>query len=266
MPRRMCSTILPLCGVTAKKIRTSFRLSPRLMSDKINILFLSASPRDSGDWLRTDIELREVDKAIRNALNRDRFSIASCPAAERKELQDALLRHRPQIVHFSGHADSERGILLENEREGEAPVSGAALAGLFKALGGIIRIVVLNACNSYAAASAFQHAVEYTVAMQGEISDAAATVFTSAFYRALAYRKSPDEAFNLGLNALEIERIPEKHIPQLLVHPEVIRPPEPIVPEEAPSQPDGVDIGFRDVHGDAAFFFGNSRYQRRAKR
>ena len=226
------------------------------MSDRINILFLSASPRDAGDRLRTDIDLRDIDKAIRGALNRDRFSIASCFAAERRDLQDALLRHRPQIVHFSGHAEAGRGILLEDEREGEAPVSGAALAGLFAAMGGMVRIVFLSACNSASAAAAFQHVVEYTVAMEGVITDAAATVFASAFYRALAYRKSPDVAFELGLNALEIEQIPEKHIPRLLVHPDLLHSPKPIVEEEGPEDPKRGGIRIKHVHRDANFYFG----------
>jgi hypothetical protein len=228
------------------------------MSDKINILFLSASPRDAGGRLRGDIELRQVDKAIRSALSRDSFSIASCFAAERNELQDALLRHRPQIVHFSGHSDSKDGLLFEDARECEAPVSGAALAALFAALGGTIRIVFLNSCHSRAAAEAFHHLIDYTIAMRGVISDAAATVFASAFYRALAYRKAPDVAFRLAVNALEMEQIPETHVPELLVRPGLLlSPPAAAVPEADGNDRDRVRV---DAKRDAWVVIGNGTH------
>lgn len=205
------------------------------MGDKI--LFLSASPIEAVPRLRTDAEFRAVEKAIRES-SPGRYSIEFCVAAQRQDLQDALLRHRPRIVHFSGHGDTSSGIVLEDGQEHEAPVSGAALAELFAALPGTIRIVFLNACNSHTTAEAFHHLIDYSVAMRGRISDAAAIVFASAFYRALAYGKPPEDAFRLGISELKLEQIAETHIPKLLIRPGLLLSPAPAVDEDSSREPE----------------------------
>jgi hypothetical protein len=42
-------------------------------------------------------------------------------------------------------------------------------------------------------------------------------VFAGSFYRALGYGRTIQEAFELGLNALLLEGIPEHNIPELLL-------------------------------------------------
>jgi hypothetical protein len=224
------------------------------MGDKINILFISASPRNA-EGLRTDIELRAVDQAIRRALNRDRFAIATCLAARREDLQQALLDHDPHIVHFSGHAEVGSGLLLENEYQEAAPVGGAALAGLFAEFGKTIKIVFLNACHSRDTAEGFHQLIDYTIAMRDVISDTAATVFAKAFYQTLAYGKPPDVAFRLGINELRIQQIGEWGVPELLVRPRLlVSPQEPLVTEEKPRYEEGTVI--KTNGGKHKFFFG----------
>ena len=186
------------------------------MSDKIKLLFLSAQPCGSTP-LRTDWELRDVDARIQAGLKPNRFEVAFAPALKRTDLQDALMRHRPQVVHFSGHSDATKGILLENDRGREAYVSGSELAELFAILRGTIRIVVLNSCDSSAIARQFQHFIDYTVAMNRPISDAAAIVFATAFYNALAKRQRVPTAFALAVNQLRLEKLSEFDAPQLFV-------------------------------------------------
>src|SRR5260370_21718201 len=143
-----------------KKSSTQRPSTPVRMSDKIKLLFLSAQPCGSTP-LRTDWELRDVDARIQAGLKPNRFEVAFAPALKRTDLQDALMRHRPQVVHFSGHSDATKGILLENDRGREAYVSGSELAELFAILRGTIRIVVLNSCDSSAIARQFQHFIDY---------------------------------------------------------------------------------------------------------
>lgn len=183
------------------------------MSDKIKILFLAANPILS-EPLRIDAEVREIESERQRALDRDRFELISIGAVRASDIQPALLRHRPQIVHFSGHGSERDGILVENATACAEPISGEALAALFKELT-CIRVVVLNACWSRTAAEAFSDLVDYTVAMDRLISDRAATVFSVAFYRALIYGESVPVAFALGLAELKLFGIPEADIPLL---------------------------------------------------
>src|SRR5438477_1605239 len=98
------------------------------MTDPIKILFLTSNLVMLPP-LRGDRDYREVSEAIQRALNRSRFEIVPAPAARVRDLQEAVRRHQPQVIHFSGHGDA-KAIVLEEDAGRPMPVAGEALAGL----------------------------------------------------------------------------------------------------------------------------------------
>ncbi|MBE9507063.1 MAG: CHAT domain-containing protein, partial [Chloroflexi bacterium] len=113
----------------------------------IKILFLAANPTNTAR-LRLDEESRAIDQALRQAEYRDKFEIAQHWAVRVADLQGYLLRHKPDIVHFSGHGGQSSEIILEDSSGESHPVSTRALSTLFSVLKDNIRCVVLNACYS----------------------------------------------------------------------------------------------------------------------
>jgi len=190
------------------------------MNARFKLLFLSANPAGT-QLLRTDQELRDVDARIRAALAPDRFEIVVATAARRDQLLRQMLEHCPDIVHFSGHGDSKRGIILEDQHGRAAPVGGASLASLFSIVRGKPSIVVLNACSTKRTARAFRNVVDYTIAMNGPIRDISAIAFASAFYDALARGLHVPAAFGAGLSQLQLLKLPSKTTPELFVAPGV---------------------------------------------
>ena len=75
------------------------------------LLFLAANPRDT-EQLRIDEEVREIDTVIRQADYRNSFDIRQHGAVRVMDLQGYMLRHRPHIVHFSGHGESATSALV----------------------------------------------------------------------------------------------------------------------------------------------------------
>ena len=75
------------------------------MRDRIRVLFLASDPFRDRAPLRLDEEVRAIDHALRKGSARDRVELVSHFATRTRDLQDALMRHDPQIVHFAGHAD-----------------------------------------------------------------------------------------------------------------------------------------------------------------
>lgn len=187
---------------------------------QIRILYLAANPRKSVQ-LQLGREIREINSKIGAASFRDRFEIISCWATRPCDLHQALLEHRPHIVHFSGHILNTEELVLEQDQGEPKLVGKAALARLFSILKDNVRIVVLNACNSRAQAEALCEHVDCAIGMHELIGDDAAIEFAGAFYRALGYGRSVWEAFQLGRSALELEGVPEERAPQLLVRPGV---------------------------------------------
>lgn len=185
------------------------------MTEQLKILFLSANPKNI-THIRLDEEVREVDEKIRMGEFRDQLSLIPHLAVRPDDLHQTLLRHRPHILHFSGHGSPTEGIVLEDNNGLTRFVSTEALAALFRAIKDNLRIVVLNACYSSVQAKAISQTVDFTIGMQKAIGDHSAIVFSAALYRGLAYGRSVQESFDLGVNALMLAGIPEAHTPVLL--------------------------------------------------
>jgi len=184
------------------------------MNTKIKVLFLSAAP-DDWDQTHGDREIRNINAEIIAALAQADLELVSSPGVRVDDLQRELLRHRPSLVHFSGHGERSGGIMLENAQGHKAAVNGEALASLFEVLRGTIRGVFLNACESQQTAEAFQQLVDFTIAMRRPISDDDAVCFSTAFYRGLAHRLSVRDSFALGISDLKIHSLDEIDIPVL---------------------------------------------------
>ncbi|HUT71936.1 MAG TPA: CHAT domain-containing protein [Desulfatiglandales bacterium] len=188
-------------------------------SDKVvKILFLAANPMNT-TRLAIDEESRSIEEKLRLSRLRHAIVFHTRWATRSEDLQQALLEEEPTIVHFSGHGGGMLGIVLHTNSQGEEIlVSSEALADLFKVLKENIRVVVLNACYSEEQAKAIVEEIDFVVGMSHSIGDEAARVFAAAFYRGLAFGKSMQTAFDLGLNELKLmnlkddENIPVLHV------------------------------------------------------
>lgn len=171
------------------------------MSKLLKVLFVAASP-DGRRRLRLDREAKQIQAALERSKLGDRFRLETWWASSFDDLLDGLLRQEPQVVQYSGHGRPD-ALLLEGADQQEAPVSIAALVRLFKAQAGRVKIVVLNACDSVAAARGIAPYVDCTVGMAEPIGDDAAIAFAGAFYRTLGYGRSVAEAVELGRSAID---------------------------------------------------------------
>lgn len=130
------------------------------------------------------------------------------------DFQQALLEHKPHIVHFSGHGSSGAEIIVHDKDGRPQPVSKEALIDLFRTLKDNIRVVVLNACWTRAQAEEIAKTIDFTIGMNRPISDGAAIVFSRSFYQAHGFGRTMQEAFDLAKIALRLEGIPEHETPE----------------------------------------------------
>lgn len=186
------------------------------MNDTIKILFLAANPVDTGR-LRLDKEAREIGLQIELGSARDRFVFVPELALRPGDLTRVLLKHKPHIVHFSGHGSETEEIVLEDDAGKSKRVSRQALADLFRILKDNVRIVVLNSCLSKAQAEAISGTIDYTVGTNKVVGDRAAIAFASAFYLALAFNRSVQEAFELARLEISLQGIAGADTPELFV-------------------------------------------------
>jgi len=182
--------------------------------NKTKILILSANPT-STDRLRLDKEIREIEAALERSSSRAQFEVISKLAVRVDDLRRALLDHKPQIVHFSGHGAETGEIVLESESGKVKMVSASSLARLFNFFKDTVQCVFLNACYSEIQADAIHQNINYVIGMNQAIGDRAAIEFAKGFYDALGAERSIDEAFEIGLISIDLESIPESSTPVL---------------------------------------------------
>jgi hypothetical protein len=176
------------------------------------ILILSANPLQT-TRLRLDEEVREIQQALRKARNRDSFEALISLAVRTKDIQQEILYHKPQIVHFCGHGAGVQGLVFEDANGMAKPVSTEALTKLFSLCASYVECVVLNACYSVNQAKGIADRIRYVVAMRQEVGDKAAIEYSSGFYYAIASGEPYDIAHEYGRNAIQIEGLEEEDTP-----------------------------------------------------
>lgn len=187
------------------------RLS-RAVRKQVRILFFAANAVPE-KHLAIDEEHRAIEQSLASSKYRDAFVVITKLAAREGELQQALLQHEPDIVHFACHGNLEAELMLLGPQGGAATVSPASLTAMVQALGGEVALVVFNACWSREQAEAIRDSAGLAIGMREPIDDAEAIKFASAFYNALGHGRSVRNAFDWGLAAIQASS--RRQIPQL---------------------------------------------------
>ena len=222
------------------------------MREKIKVLFLAADPFGDRAPLELGAEMRAIDHAIQQGSAREALEFVSHFATQSGDLQGALLRHQPRVVHFAGHGDKPGVIWLEDEHGDRRTVDREALASLFRALDGGVRAVVLNGCHTLPVAQELSRVVDYAIGTRDRIPDDTAIGFSRAFYTALAFGKDVRQAFALAVSQLRVDGNDEASVLELCVRPGA--DPAPLLDEPAPRADAAAEVvqtgRYRDIEGE----------------
>lgn len=172
------------------------------------LLFLASDPYSySHSRLRLDLEMKAVGEALRAGGSSERLALEHCLAPTFHDLQSAILRIRPRMLHFSGHGTPSGDLVFERDHRvprerGARPGSedtrpAEALSNLLGSLEAPqIRCAVLNACFSEVQAHEVAHHVGCVIGLFAEVKDSSAIEFARGFYCALTWGQSIGAAFD----------------------------------------------------------------------
>lgn len=174
------------------------------------LLWLGANPRDS---IRLNIkkEIEEIRQSSQKAPRE--FTVVERWAVSADELQALLMKHRPSIIHLSGHGNQDGEIELHSQFNVSRPVPEEAITALFKLLGHDVQCVFLNACYSQGQGESIANHVGCVVGMSDAVADRTAIEFSSAFYDALSHGESFRNSFDIALNRLNLKEISGDEVP-----------------------------------------------------
>ena len=183
------------------------RIAPLRVALPLRVLVMIASPRNL-KRLDTEGEWARLQESLGDLLSAGQLVIERLPAATLDALRLRARGAPFHVFHFIGHGGfdeaAQDGVLqFEDESGMSYPVRGEML-GMQLHDHRSLRLAVLNACEgarssrqdpfSGVAQSLLQQRVPAVIAMQFEISDAAAKVFALEFYRAVAEGNPVDAA------------------------------------------------------------------------
>ena len=183
------------------------RIAPLRVALPLRVLVMIASPRNL-KRLDTEGEWARLQESLGDLVSAGQLVIERLPAATLDALRLRARGAPFHVFHFIGHGGfdeaAQDGVLqFEDESGMSYPVRGEML-GMQLHDHRSLRLAVLNACEgarssrqdpfSGVAQSLLQQRVPAVIAMQFEISDAAAKVFALEFYRAVAEGNPVDAA------------------------------------------------------------------------
>lgn len=196
--------------------------------DGLRVLYLTANPYsidrkftspdgsivEENRWLHTEVEVREVQSAIRGSPFRGRIRVEHRPAATFDTLLDGLNDVRPHIIHFSGHAGG--GELAFEKQDGRGAEAAVSINTLKMALGATDQragLVVLNACDSIDDARSLLEVVDVVIGMTSTIDDSSAITFAKRFYAAIASGQPIAHALGQAKAAMEASSMGDAELP-----------------------------------------------------
>ncbi len=176
----------------------------------LRMLMAIAAPADRPE-LAIGEELAHLDRALEELSNSGVLTTVRLEHATLETLDNALLEHRPHVLHFIGHGDfvgDDGVLLLESDRNpGTADtIAGRQLAVLLRNYRDCLRLVFLNSCMGATtstrdpfggvAQSLIRRGIPAVIAMQFPIPDDAAVELSRHFYRYLAAGQPVDAALS----------------------------------------------------------------------
>ena len=143
---------------------------------------------------------------------RDKFQFFHILGITKDHFLDDLERYRPNILHFSGHGTESSSLVFQDGDE----LSSEQLEKTFQSLPFKISVVFLNACYSKHQAKSISKYVDYIIGMKKAVSDEAAIIFSSKFYKSLLKNINYKEAYNDAIAYLSYYLESESSIPKLI--------------------------------------------------
>jgi TonB family protein len=191
------------------------RIAPLRVALPLRVLVMIASPRNL-KRLDTEGEWERLQESLGDLLRGGQIVLERLPSATLDALRLRARGAPFHVFHFIGHGGfdeaAQDGVLQFEDETGMSYTVRGEMLGMQLHDHRSLRLAVLNACEgarssrqdpfSGVAQSLLQQRVPAVIAMQFEISDAAAKVFAQEFYRAVAEGNPVDAAVSECRKAL----------------------------------------------------------------
>jgi len=169
-----------------------------------------------------DAEENAIRDVLGSSSDKEKFEFESRGAVTKDLLIDHLLKIKPNILHISGHGNTDEQLLLEDVEGYKEEVSIEKLSNVLSGFTDHIQCVFLNTCHSLAGIDDFNKKIAFVIGMDTEIPDEVAISFSRNFYNALFNGRTIKDSFKIALSRIAMTDQGDEHIPKLIVNKEAI--------------------------------------------
>jgi hypothetical protein len=170
-----------------------------------------------------DAEENAIREVLGSSEDKKTFDFESRGAVTKDLLIDHLLKIKPNILHISGHGNTDEQLLLEDVEGYKEEVSLQKLSDVLSGFTAHIDCVFLNTCHSLAGIQDFNKNIPYIIGMRNEIPDDVAISFSKNFYNALFNGRTIKDAFKIALTRIAMTDQGDEFIPKLIENKEAIQ-------------------------------------------
>lgn len=190
----------------------------RQSGEPLHMLAIIADPTDQIRILPDEWE-SIIKSTLQGYLANGQMTLQTVKQATRKEIRNALLRQKPDIIQFVGHGAYQGGkgflALVNDQTHKTWLVDDEIFSGLFWGYDDHLSLISLTSCESAKsdnpqgfmgiAPKLVQSGVSAVLAMQYEVYIKTAKIFMEDFYTSIAARKPIDWATQSARNAIAQE-------------------------------------------------------------
>ena len=193
-----------LKGVSEKRMGFS-------LTKPLKILY--AGSKKSSE-LNLESSFNTVTNGLARHINKGTIKLIRNLHVNTTNIFDILIKHRPNIFHFSGKQDGG-DIRITDEFNNVTTISDVELAGYLTSFGDTMKLAIIDTCYSYNCARSISDVVDFAIGVKDIIYEVDADKFYKVFYNALCAGYSLRDAVGQATASLKFRKVPHKQIPVL---------------------------------------------------
>ena len=185
------------------------------MSSRV-ILIVESNPKNTRRLAQINAEQKAIRHAIIESGAEDAFTIETENAATISGLGKAIVRYKPEIIHFMGHGEGEDGLCFHGEDGKKQLLDNEALDLIFEKASRSAKLVFLNACYSSVQASVIAKYINHVIGMSDKIPDETAVNFSKEFYHYIGLKESYIDSFGWAMAIMKGLDLKDHTVPVFL--------------------------------------------------
>ncbi|MDC8004745.1 CHAT domain-containing protein [Aureisphaera galaxeae] len=196
----------------------------------MRILFIGINPKDTRQ-LRLQEEINIIKDVLDAQPIKNKYKLRVRNASTKMAMRRYLNRHKPNVLHISGHGNDDQTLLFEDSSGHSDIVYTNQLGDFLENYNKHLKCVILSACYSLNDIENFSNNIHCVIGMKTAIGNSKAMDFSSSFYDSLSSGQSFESAFNIAKDEINLSQENNEDILKIIIKEDItsVVPTSPVI-------------------------------------